>query len=324
MDFKKPDMKARLAQLGFLFKHSFTIVGRNRALIAPVVRMAVYAIVMILLFFIGICLILYENNNSMWFLLAGGLMFLYKFFYYNRAELTLSRMTWTAATGGTPSHRAARGEISGLRRQIRTLGFLDMAGAWVASRRKKSGGFMGLLLGGIVEIWDLVNHFLLPAFAIDKLSLSDGIAGLKRLKDHVPETLGGVFGIDIMGGVVRTLMTPIYGFGVLFGIIAGLLGGHRMPEPFSAGKLGELFSDMPQVWVIGPDTIFSWLPVFSVVFLGVLVHALFARVVTAIKVIYFTLFYARIEHADHLAPDIRADLEGYLELEQPDGQPVPV
>lgn len=134
---------------------------------------------------------------------------------------------------------------------------------------------MALLLGGIVEIWDLVNHFLLPAFAIDKLSLSDGLAGLKRLKDHVPETLGGVFGIDIMGGVVRTLMTPVYGFGVIFGIVVGLLGGHRMPEAFSAGELGQLFSEMPQIWLIGPDTVFSWLPIFIIVFFGVLLHAVF-------------------------------------------------
>ncbi|MBI6630668.1 hypothetical protein [Pontibaca salina] len=324
MDFKKPDMKTRLAQLGFLVKHSFTIVGRNRALIAPVARMAVYAIVMILLLFIGICLVLYDNGNGTWFLLAAGLMFLYKFFYYNRAELTLSRMTWTAATGGTPNHRAARKEISDLRRQIRILGLLDMVGAWVASRKTKAGGFMNMLLGGIVEIWDLVNHFLLPAFAIDKLSLADGIASLKQLKDHVPETLGGVFGLDILGGVVRTLMAPLYGAGVLFGIIVGVVGGHHMPEAFSGGTIGELFPDMPQIWLIGPDSIFSWLPVFVVVSLGVLVHAIFARIVTAIKVIYFTLFYARIEHAEALAPDIRADLEGYLELEQTDAELVPV
>lgn len=317
MDFEKPNMKARMTQLGFLFKHSFTIVGRNRALVMPVVRMVIYATVMVLLFFIAICLILYENSNSTWFLLAAALMFIYKFFYYNRAELTLSRMTWTAATGGTPDLRTARGEISGLRRQIRILGFLDMAGAWVASRGKKGGGLMGLLLGGIVEIWDLVNHFLLPAFAIDKLSLSGGLDGLKRLKDHVPETLGGVFGLDVMGGVVRTLMAPIYGFGILFGIIAGLLAGNWMPDAFSAGQLDELYSEMPQVWLIGPDTIFSWLPIFAVVFLGVLVHALFARIVTAIKVIYFTLFYARIEHSDQLTPDLREDLEGYLALDAP-------
>lgn len=322
MDFEKPDVKARMAQLGFLVKHSFTIVGRNRALFRPVISMAIYATVMIVLFFVGVCMILYENNNSTWFLLAGALMFLYKFFFYNRAELTLSRMTWTAAIGGTADHRIARGEIRDLRRQIRILGFLDIAGAWIAARRKKTGGMMALLLGGIVEIWDLVNHFLLPAFAIDKLSLSDGLAGLKRLKDHVPETLGGVFGIDIMGGVVRTLMTPVYGFGVIFGIVVGLLGGHRMPEAFSAGELGQLFSEMPQIWLIGPDTVFSWLPIFIIVFFGVLLHAIFARVVTVIKVIYFTLFYARIEHSDALAPDIRADLEGYLELDDPEPAPV--
>lgn len=66
-----------------------------------------------------------------------------------------------------------------------------MASAWIQSRKNKEGGFMNLVLGGIVGIWDLASHFLLPAFAIDRLSLKDGIARLKRLKDHVPESLAG-------------------------------------------------------------------------------------------------------------------------------------
>ncbi len=316
MDFTKPDRKARLAQLGFLVRHTFTIVGRNRALLAPLFVMWIYAAVMIALFFAGLFLIFYENDNSTWFLLGGAVMFIYKFFFYNRAELTLSRLTYGTASGGTPTRRDARREIAGLRSQVRVLGLLDMAGAWVASRKKKEGGLMALLLGGIVEVWDLVNHFLLPAFAIDRLSLRNGIAELKRLKDHVPETLAGVFGIDIMAGVIGTLMAPIYTVGAIAGIAFGLLFGAHMPGAFSAGTLSEISRDMPQLGPIGPDTVFNWLPVLTVVFLGVLLHALMARAVTAIKVVYFTLFYTRIMHAEDLAPGMRADLEGYLDLDE--------
>ncbi|WP_289043336.1 hypothetical protein [uncultured Aliiroseovarius sp.] len=316
MDFEKPGRKARLAQLGFLARHTFTIVGRNRALLGPLIVMWIYAAAMIVLFFTGLFLAFYESGNSTWFLIAGALMFIYKFFFYNRAELTLSRLTYGTAIGGSPTRGEARREIADLKPQIRTLGLLDMAAAWVASRKNKEGGLMALLLGGIVEVWDLVNHFLLPAFAIDRLGLQDGIAKLKRLKDHVPEALVGVFGIDIMGGVIGTLMAPVYLLGALAGIACGLFLGGHMPGAFSAGTLSEISRDMPQLGPIGPDTVFNWLPVFVIVFLGVLLHALMARAVTAIKVVYFTLFYTRIMHAEDLAPDMRADLEAYLDLDE--------
>lgn len=315
MNFDKPDRKARLKQLGFLIRHTFTIVGRNRALLGPLFVMWAYAAAMVTLFFVGIALIFYANSSGTWFLLGGVAMFTYKFFFYNRAELTLSRMTHGTATGGTPTRQKAKAEIASLGSQIRVLGLLDMAAAWIASRKEKQGGMMALMLGGIGEVWDLVNHFLLPAFAIDRLSLKDGVARLRRLKDHVPETLTGVFGIDIMAGVIGTLMGPLYAVGAIAGVAFGLLLGGHLPGAFSAGTLEDWFSDMPDLGMIGPETVFSWLPVFIIVFLGVFFHALLGRTVTAIKVVYFTLFYTRIMHPDALAPEVRADLEGYLDLD---------
>lgn len=321
MEFIKPDRKARLAQLGYLFKHSFTIVGRERMILAPVIRMVVYAVVMVLLFFIGVYLAAGNGGGSTWFLLAGAIMFIYKFFYYNRAELTLSRLVYETAIGNTPDRQAVRQEIAGLKSQVRILGALDMLSAWIESRKKRAGGLMTLLLGGLVQVWDLINNFLLPVFAIDKLGLKDGVNELKRLKEHVPETLAGVFGINILGGVIGTLMTPFHGGGIIVGIGSGLLLGDRMPAAFSGGELRELFSAMPELGMIGPETVFNWLPLIVLVFLGFMLHALLGRVVTALKVIYFTLFYIRIAHPERLASDLRADLEGYLEMEEQDMEP---
>ena len=50
------------------------------------------------------------------------------------------------------------------------------------------------------------------------------------------------------------------------------------------------------------------------IFLTFIGNAILARLVTAIKVIYFTLFYTRIAHADALTSDIRDELDGYLNL----------
>ncbi|WP_281983372.1 hypothetical protein [Thalassorhabdomicrobium marinisediminis] len=321
MDFEKPDRKARLSQLGFLVRHTFALVGRNRALLSPLVAMWIYATVMVCLLFAGVLLIASGGGGGLWCLFGALVMFVYKFFFYNRAELTLSRLAFDTATGERPTRKDAARTLTGLGGQVRKLALLDMAAGWVASRRNKEGGLMGLLLGGIGEVWDLVNHFLLPAIAVDRLSLGDGVARLKRLRAHVPETLVGVFGIDIMGGVVATVMGPLYLFGGLAAVACGLLFGDAMPAALSAGPLRDLSPDIPTLGPIGPQTEFNWLPVLVFAFLGLILHSVLSRTVAAIKVVYFTLFYSRVMHAEALDPALRADLEGYLDLD-PDAAPV--
>ncbi|MEP3688035.1 MAG: hypothetical protein ABJN05_13170 [Sulfitobacter dubius] len=314
MDFDKPGRRERLSQLGFLMRHTFSILGRNGAILAPVFAMWAYAAAMVAVFFAGMLLIAIGTGGGGWLLFGGLIMFVYKFFFYNRAELILSRLTFDTATGSSATRQDARSALAGLGAQTRRLAFIDMASAWINSRKNKEGGLMGLLLGGLGEVWDLVNHFLLPAVAVDRLNLREGISRLKRLKDHVPETLIGVFGIDILGGVVGTVMGPLYLFGGMAAIGCGLLFGDSMPAVFSAGALHDLSPDIPAFGPIGPETVFNWLPLFVFAFVGFVLHGLFARTVTAIKVIYFTLFYSRTMHGEALDPGIRADLEGYLDL----------
>jgi hypothetical protein len=41
-----------------------------------------------------------------------------------------------------------------------------------------------------------------------------------------------------------------------------------------------------------------------------------------VKVIYFSIFYIRITHADDILGDIRGELEAYLRMEAKDPEPV--
>lgn len=68
--------------------------------------------------------------------------------------------------------------------------------------------------------------------------------------------------------------------------------------------------------LVGPYTVFNWLPLAVIVFFGLLVNAILARVVDALHTVYYTLFHARINHAGQLAPDMRAELDGYLKMEE--------
>jgi len=46
------------------------------------------------------------------------------------------------------------------------------------------------------------------------------------------------------------------------------------------------------------------------------------RLTNSVKVIYFSIFYMRITHADSIIPEIRDELDAYLRMEAEDPAPV--
>lgn len=328
--FRRPGIGERLGQLGYLLKHTFSIVGRDFDILAPLVRMAIYGVVLVTVFFLGILAIAMDAGGwgVLLLMIAAGL-FIYKFFYYNRQELAQSWLVFETACGNDRDMEGARGRAAELKGQARRLALLDMMASWIASRRGSNdkqgigGTLINLILAGLTEVWDLANHFLLPAVAVDRLDLREGASRLGRLKDNVPETLVGVFGIDIMGRAVGTIMAPLYMLLVLAGIGTGVWLGDSLPAALSAGQVGALFPGEYPGWSpVRPDTVFNWMPLLVCLWIGKMAGTVFERVVTSVKVIYFTLFYARLMHAESLAPDIREDLENYLKLneEGPNGK----
>ncbi|WP_101068549.1 hypothetical protein [Roseovarius salinarum] len=328
--FRKPGLSERFSQMGYLLKHTVTIVGRDFDIVAPVIRTVVFSVILVTLFFAMIAAYVVEANGTgtILLLLWAGVG-IYHFFYFNRQELALSWLVFETASGrdrSFPEATARAGELGG---QIRILALLDMAAAWIAWRRSNSenNGFLtNLILGAMTEGWDLVNHFLLPAFAVDGVGFRDGMGKLRAARENVPETLVGVFGIDVMGRVVATIMAPLYFLLILAGVALGTWASGIMPAAFEGGELGELLP--PEAFGYLPwsaDTVFNWLPIFVCIFLGKLVSSAFKRVVTAVKVIYFTLFYARVLHSDELAPEIRQELQAYLTFGSDDaaGEPGP-
>jgi hypothetical protein len=315
--FHKPTLSGRLSQLGYLLKHTATIVGRDADIVAPVVRTVVFSVVLVTLFFAAVtAYVVGAGGIGTLLLLAWTVLGIYHFFYFNRQELSLSWLVFETAAGRDRDFREAAARARALRAQARWLAVLDMAAAWIAWRRsnsEKNGFLTQILLGAMTEGWDLVNHFLLPAFAVDGVGFRDGMEKLHATRENVPETLVGVFGIDVMGRVVGTIMAPIHTVLVLAGLLIGLSANGLLPTAFEGGRLDELLP--PEAFGYIPwsaDTVFNWLPLLVCIYLGKLVSSVFKRVVTAVKVIYFTLFYARILHADALAPDIRVELESYL------------
>ena len=321
---RKPGIGERLGQLGYLLKHTFTIVGRDPGILRPWVRMAIYGMVMATLFFAGVFAIVINAYGAGGVLIAASvLMFLYKFFYYVRQELRQSWLVSEALQGRNRSADEAKARVRELRPTYRRIALIDMLVAWMlamARRNGNAGRLVRLFMRGIEEVWDLVNHYLLPTTAVDGCNVREGIGRMRILKDNVPETLTGVFGIDIAARAVGTIMAPIYFLLVLGAIALGLWVGDSVAA-FHFGDIREMLGDVDADFL--PEVMhFSWLPLLIALWLGKLGSVVLERVTTSVKVIYYSIFYMRITHAENILPEIRGELDSYLRMEAEEVNPV--
>lgn len=316
--FKRPGLGLRLEHLFYLLKHTLTIIGRDRDILGPPMRMAIFALVPVSVFFAAIYAIAIEAGGIGTLLLAlAVILFIFKFFYYNRQELALSWLVYETAAGRDRDGPQALQRAGELKRQARILALLDMGGAWIAWQRKRGNKSMvnRVFLSALTEGWDMVNHFLLPAFAIEGIGFRDAMGRLRAVRENVPETLMGVFGIDILGRVVVAIAAPLSVVIAVIGIVVGTVLAPVLPAAFGAGAFGDLFpEDVLAYLPVTAQSQFNWLPLFVGIFLVMLVSAVFERLVTTLKVMYFTLFYTRTLHPESLAPDIRAEIDPYLQF----------
>ncbi|MGM0631818.1 MAG: hypothetical protein ACQETO_01455 [Pseudomonadota bacterium] len=321
---KQPGFRERLSQLGYLLKHTFTLIGRDPGIVRPWIRMALYGLVMSNLFFFGILAIALDSGGTgTYLILAAVLMFLYKFFYYTRQEMRQSWLVSEALQGRQRTAEEAGARISSLKPMARSIAWLDMLVAWLinmARRSNKAGAAVRIFMKGVEEVWDLLNHYLLPSAAVDGYGVRDGVSRMKTLQDNVPETLAGVFGIDIASRAVGAVMGPVYFIFVLLALGLGLWVGESIPA-FHAGDIRTMLNNVDADFL--PATMhFSWLPLFIAIWLGKLGSVVLERMTTSVKVIYFSIFYMRITHTDDIMPEIRQELDGYLRMEDPEPSPV--
>ena len=311
--FDQLSFKNRMNSVFALFKNTFTVIGRDEDILKPFYRMIIYNIVMITAFFYGIFGIWYDLPLQVLCFLIAFFLFVYKYFYYNKQELRMSWIVNEAITGSDPSYKDSVGVSKKLKSQVRKMAWIDIGMAFASKTRSNEKGLLNklinLVLTGLEEVWDLVNHYLLPSVAVDKLDIKPAVEKMKKLKDQVPETLVGVFGIDFLGKVVSKVTAPVYTVLILISIAAGILFSNHLPSYKFAINSAELPFDSINL---------SWIPLLGAVFLGKLFASIFERIVTSVKVIYFTVFYTKITHPDKIADDLQEDLTSYLKLDPVD------
>ncbi|MCG6657667.1 hypothetical protein HOP52_07840 [Halomonas campisalis] len=321
---RQPAVKERVVQLGYLLKHTFALVGRDPGILRPWVRMSVYGVVMASLFFISVIALWVNNGNigTPALLLCLG-MFVYKYFYYVRQELRQSWLVSEVLKGEKRSAAEAKARVKTLKGKARGIALIDIFFSGMLSwalRFGPVGALMSLLLRGLREVWDLVNHYLLPSVVIDGHGIRESVSRMKRLKESVPETLVGVFGIDVAARAVGTIMFPVYALMVFVGLLIGAWVG----DPQSAYYVGDPLAGTTLAGAGPlPETLpITVLPILIALWLAKLFSVVLERTAASVKVIYFSIFYMRITHADDIVPEIRGELEAYLRMEAEDPGPV--
>ncbi|MEQ8524405.1 hypothetical protein [Gracilimonas sp.] len=304
----KLPFKDRLKAVGALVKNTFTVIGRDEDIIKPWIRMAIYNFVMVTLFFYFVMGNWYEFPLEGWALFISFLLFLYKHFYHNKQEVRLSWTVNQTIIGEDPSYRGATVYSKKIKSQTRKLAWFDIGMALMEKGKFVGKGIvnaiLNLIISGIEEVWDLVNHYLLPSVAVDRLEIGESVKKMKNLKNQVPETLVGVFGIDFLGKIVGRVAVPIY---VMLILLAGFLGVFAT-DYFPASEID--FN--------GEPTMITFVPMVIAVYMGKLFSNLFERVVTSVKVVYFTVFYTKITHPETIMDELKDELTDYLKLDQLD------
>ncbi|PAU94814.1 hypothetical protein CK503_04910 [Aliifodinibius salipaludis] len=301
--------KERIKSVLHLVKGTFTIIGKDDDIIKPWIRMAIYHSLMVTFGFGVFFLWQYEHiGYGLLSFFLGFLLFLYKHFYNNKQEMRLSWIVYETVIGNDPSYRGATMASKELKWHIRKIACIDILMIFVKKSKFVGGGIIKMLIrlfiAGLEEVWDLANHYLLPSVAVDKMDITPAVKEMKKLKDRVPESLVGIFGIDFLGRVVRHVTIPAYV--ILFVISAAI--GYFASSAFP-----------PSTITIGEDPVaFSWVPVIVALWIGKLFSNLFERTVTSVKVIYFTIFYTKITHPERIREDMQEELVDYLKLKQVD------
>lgn len=321
---RKPGFGERLQQLGYLLKHTFTLVGRDPGIVRPWVRMTIYGLVLTCLFFGAItAFVIDANGTGMLLLLVSAVLFVYRYFFDARQELRQAWLVSEALKGEKRSAAEAGARVKELAWTARKIALIDLLVAWMMSmarRNGKAGALVRLFMRGLEEVWDLVNNYLLPSAAVDGYGIRESVSRMGTLKDNVPETLAGVFGIDIAARAVGSIMAPVYGVLFVGSILMGLWVGEAVPA-FYAGDVREMLDNAEATFL--PDEMhFSWLPVLIALWLGKLASVVLDRLTNSVKVIYFSIFYMRITHSGDIIPEIRGELDSYLRMEAEEPEPV--
>jgi len=310
--FTKKPFKNRLKDTGFLLKNSFKIIGKDKDIKTPTIHIIVLSSIITLFIYSAILIfILGKSTMAGTLLLCFTFLILipFRFFYNVRQKADQSWIVYNTICGKDISYKEAHIHTKSEKGKLRIIAFVDILMQYANNQRRNKNGkgnfLINLFLGFLNEVWDLLSHYMLPAIVIEQKPLKEIVPEIKSLKNNVPATLTGVFGIDFVGNVVGSLFGGIFFIALLISM--------------GVGYLISMFTKITII-TIGSFS-FSWIPIFIMLFLISIVWGIYNKIVKSIKVIYFTIFYTSIKRPMNISQELRKDLTNYLLMQKSDFMP---
>lgn len=307
-NFRKLSFGERVKNTGFLLKHSFKVVGKDKDIIKPTIRIIIFSTIITAIIFASILTFLTGTLVGLGIL--GVLVSIFillpiTFFYYTRQKACQSWVVYNTICGKDISYADSKQHTKSEKSKLRKIALLDLVMAYAKSQKNnRKGGFIGIIINlffsALIEIWDLLSHYLIPAVVIEQKPIMELVPKIKSMKNNVPAALAGVFGIDFVGNVIGRLLAPI---NLIVFAIAAFIG------------IG-LGSVLPGTTITLSGYTFSWVPIFIVLFLQIVISKIVKHLVAAVKVIYFTIFYTTIMRPNKIAPAYRKELTDYIKMKQ--------
>ncbi|MBT7902728.1 hypothetical protein HN587_02620 [Candidatus Woesearchaeota archaeon] len=300
---KSRPFKQRLKDMGYLLKHSFTVIGKDKDIKTPIINMCVFSGIIISLIFLSLLSFFtgtFVFGGVIILLFTVFFLGIYVYFYNVRQKANLSWIVFNTITGVDISYLDAHNHTKTEKGKLRLIALIDWLMSLTRNRGGEKKGILSLLViiffAALREVWDLLSHYMIPAVVIEKKPLNELIVEIKSLKDNIPATLMGVFGIDFAGSIVGSFLFPIYLIIILIGV--------------GIGYLISLATTITVITISGFS--FSWVPVLITAYLVFLVGACVAKFVDSIKMIYFTIFYTSLRYPNKIVPEMKQELTNYL------------
>lgn len=303
---RKQGFKKALANCLFILRYSLALVKKNRNILTPAIQTWIYSFVLRLM-----CIVLFyqfvlsplpiTKGMVVTLLFIIFILFPYRFFFDVRQQAKEVLMVFNEVQSKTISFNTlgkVLHPVGGKLRLIAIMNFLLTVSRPSRQGRKGFLSFIYMLLFSMLEgIWDLAEHYLLPAVVIDQLSLSEATKKIKALKDHLPETLVGVFGIGFSGIILAALGRSIY---FVF-LVVGIALGYFFPDYFPLHNLSK-----------HGHIILNYFPIYIFLSIAILINSVIVPVYDFIKNIYFTIFFILVDRPETLSPETKENLTDFV------------
>jgi hypothetical protein len=288
-----------------LLHTSFSLLGREE-LRSLLTKRLIFSLICHGITLVAITTLVFKSHEGFGMFLLFVLVLViypYSFFYHVRMRARQTWFSYASITNHADPLTEAKRMVASQKWKLRLFAIVELALRHASNQDRKRRSIWQLLVASILAllegIYKIAESYLMPTVVIDRLSLTDAAQKLRDITQHVPQTLAGVFGLDLLGSVTAGLL------GLLFTVllILGLGLGYILPQ---------LDMVNPEYTVnIGNVSLFLY-PVLIALVFSSFIRASLRILVSSLQASYFAVFYTRINHASELTPERQSQVERYL------------